>query len=81
MLEGLWTGGGVNADILKRAKIQNSTEIKQVLGIDSGFDPARCILGILPNKRMGGDVTYLLRIMPLIAKKIITVFLVEASAP
>lgn len=44
------------------AKIQDfwtnvQKEIKQVLDIDSAFDPARCILGIFPDKRMDGDVT------------------------
>lgn len=43
----------------QRFKISGKVQkqIKQVLGIAFGLDPALCILGILPDKRMDGDVT------------------------
>ena len=40
-----------------------------------------CVLGILPDKRMDGDVTYSLRMMLLIAKKYIPVCLLRPQLP
>lgn len=56
-------------------------EIKHVLGIDFTLDLALYILGIVPDNVIDGNLTSLLRILLLIAKKTITASWLKPQPP
>lgn len=56
-------------------------EIKHVLGIDFVLDLALYILGIVPDNVIDGNLTSLLRILLLIAKKTITTSWLKSQPP
>ena len=56
-------------------------EIKRILGIDLHLDPTLYILGILPEDLIDRDSGYLLRILLLIAKKMITINWLKPHTP
>lgn len=56
-------------------------EIKHVLGIDFALDLALYILGIVPDNVIDGNLTSLLRILLLIAKKAITTSWLKSQPP
>ena len=56
-------------------------EIKQILGINITLEPAIVLLGIPPDNEMDGNTIYLLKILLLIAKKMITVSWLKPQPP
>ena len=48
-------------------------EISEILNVDSLFDPQQLVLGITPTRGLGKNELYIIRVMMLIAHKIITV--------
>ena len=48
-------------------------EIREILNLDSSIDPQQLILGTTPSRGLGKNELYMIRVMMLIAHKMITV--------
>lgn len=78
MLAGLRSSGRLFSYILGLPKAfvfwkSVQREIEQICGINFALDPALYILGILPDNMTDQDLISLVRILPLIAKKVMIV--------